>query len=260
MFVSLILNLLGYDISKLALTKQPEIGNTEVVSKKQKTSNDGSQEDWEYLLNSGHHVSFGSSLASMLNLKKPNNLSDFKPPNNAFEMNAAAVHKLTGLTKFAHASSEMDTTSQEYSVHNTQHVQFNYGSLLFPYILQISFSLHLVYEELKMNVLLIEDLQSLAQFLYQLCIDLGLDAYINHYWKDCPNICKLNYDPSQRQISEIDLKRIIQPTYFNPEPPNIFNHLYMLLKRRNDIKYPYINNVNTISKDIVEVSLNTYFL
>lgn len=250
MFVSLIFNLLGYDISKLTIIKQPEIGSTEIVSKKQKTSNDGSQEDWEYLLNSGHHVSFGTSLANMLNLKKSNK-SDSKMPNSGFELNP--VHKLAELTKLTHAVSEMDTTSQEYSVHNVKNVEFNYGSLLFPHILQILFSLHLLYEELKLNILLIEDLQPLAQFLYQLCVDLRLDAYIVHYWKDCPNSCNLYYDANQRQISEINLKKIIQPVYFSSEPPSIFNHLYLLLQKDTKTKYPFINSVNITSRDIIEV-------
>lgn len=251
MFVSLIFNLLGYDISQLTLEKQPEFGSTEVISKKQKTSNDGSHEDWDYLLNSGHHISFGTSLANMLNLKNFN-VSDPKMSTSGFELNPN-LHKLTEITEVTQTASEMDTTSQEYSVQNEKNIEFNYGSLLFPHILQILFSLHLLYEELKLNILLIEDLQPLAQFLYQLCIDLKLDAYIVHYWKDCPDSCNLYYDGTLRQIPEISLKKIIQPVYFTSEPPSIFNHIYLLLQKKSQEKYPFINGVNVTSKDIIEV-------
>lgn len=253
MFVSLILNLLGYDTSKLPLTKQTDTGTMpEVAPKKQRTSSDGSQDDWDYLLNSHHHETIGSTLAAMLNLTKPNNLFDKRPTMKGKLTHN--IHKLSGPTKLSSkAPNDMDTDSPDDFSHNTQVRNFNTNALLFPYMLPILYAFHLVYEELKMNILLSNDMESLAQFLHQICADLRLTNYVCHYWKDYPMICAMPVENKPSQISEQDVKRLNQPVYFTADPPSIFSHLFQLMKGNSNQWFPYMNNVNTVCRDIIEV-------
>ncbi|XP_026741870.1 anaphase-promoting complex subunit 1 [Trichoplusia ni] len=220
MFSNLLFSLIGYDIERLH-TKQNDdvIEHVEVASKKQRTSSDGTQDDWDYLLNSKMHKAIGHSL-TMLKLPIPN---------------------CESYRKGKRSSTEPETPSQ-----------FNTNSILFPYVLQVLYSLHIVYEEIKLNTLLWSNLKPLSGFLYQVSKDLKLDSYVNHYWLDFPTDLNLEYDDSS-QISDVNLKKICQPVYFSREPPNIYSYLNSMLKDVDVGYYPYLADVNTMSRDIIEL-------
>lgn len=226
MFSNLLFSLIGYDVERLSQSKQSEdTEHTEVATKKQRTSSDGSQEDWEYLLNSKLHKAIGNSLASMLHLQSI--------PSDA---KAARMNRLR-------SSIEMEKPSQ-----------FNTNALLFPYTVQVLYAFHLVYEETKLNTLLWTDLKPLSAFLYQISKDLKLESYVNHYWIDFPTDYDLDCEENNSQISDAILKKLSQPAYFKTDPPNIFSYLNLMLQDSDAGYYPYLNDVNNMSKNIIEVS------
>ncbi|KAI5642890.1 anaphase-promoting complex subunit 1 domain-containing protein [Phthorimaea operculella] len=223
MFAELLYSLAGYDTERLARPKpsDDQVEQVEVASKKQRTSSDGTQEDWEYLLNSKLHKTIGSSLATMLNLNPVSSLDG--PPK---------------------PSKPQVETAQS---------QFNTNSLLFPHLIQVLYAFHLVYEEMKLNTLLGSDLKPLSSFLYQISKDLRLDAYVNHYWLDFPSSLDLEYDESDSQMSSSVLKMLTEPSYFNADPPSIFAYINAMLKDIDVGYYPYLADVNNMSRDIIEI-------
>lgn len=224
MFSNLLLSLIGYDVEKLSQPKpNDQVEPVEVVTKKQRTSSDGTQEDWEYLLNSKLHETIGNSLATMLNL---NQIST--------EGKKARPFKPT----------------QE----SEKQAQFNINGLLFPFTIQVLYSFHLVYEEIKLNTLLWSDLKPLATFLYQIAKDLKLDGYVNHYWLDFPADVDLEVDESESQMSDAVLKKLSEPSYFSKDPPHVFSYINSMLKEVDVGYYPYLVEVNNMSKDLIEVS------
>ncbi|CAH0686482.1 unnamed protein product [Spodoptera exigua] len=219
MFSNLLFSLIGYDVEKLQAKQTDDVEHAEVATKKQRTSSDGSSDDWEYLLNSKMHKAIGQSL-SMLKLPVPNSDS--------------------------HRKNKRSSTEPEKTI------QINTNSMLFPYILQVLYSLHLVYEEIKLNTLLWNNLRPLSAFLYQLSKDLKLDAYVNHYWLDFPTDLNLEYD-DETQICESSLNKLCEPVYFNREPPNVYSYLNSMLKDLDVGSYPYLAEVNDMSRDIIEI-------
>ncbi|KPI90988.1 Anaphase-promoting complex subunit 1 [Papilio xuthus] len=221
MFSKLLLTLIGYDVERLGQIRQSDEDGTEVASKKQRTSSDGTQDDWDYLLNSRMHKAIGSSLACMLNL------SPTQPESKHWK----------GKTK---------------TLESDKPVQFNTNSLLFPYMLQVFYAFHLLYEDLKLNVLLSSNLKPLSSFLYQLAKDLRLNNYVNHYWLDFPNDYHYECMETDSQVSDVMLKKLSPPNYFSPEPPGIFSYLNSMLKNCDVGYYPYLPEVNDTCRDLIE--------
>ncbi|KAG6462478.1 hypothetical protein O3G_MSEX013280 [Manduca sexta] len=180
MFTNLLFSLIGYDVERLHSTNNDDQGEVEVVSKKQRTSSDGTSDDWEYLLNSKLHKAIGNSLANILNLPT---------------VNIDNKHRYI-----------------EKNIDTDKPAQFNTNALLFPYILHVLFSFHLVYEEIKLNTLLFDDLKPLSIFLYQLSKDLKLESYVNHYWLDFPTEFCLDYDDYESQMTDGVLEKLSEPT------------------------------------------------
>lgn len=219
MFSNLLLSLIGYDVERLN-KQNDDSDHPEVATKKQRTSSDGTQDDWDYLLNSKMHKSIGHSL-TMLKLPIPN-IDSHKKRRSSIDVEKAS--------------------------------QFNANGLLFPYVLQVLYSLHLVYEEIKLNTLLCNNLKPLSTFLYQISKDLQLVAYVNHYWLDFPTDLNLEYE-EESQINEANLKKVTEPVYFTREPPNVYAYLNAMLKDLDVGYYPYLTDVNNMSRDMIEVSV-----
>ncbi|CAG5043393.1 unnamed protein product [Parnassius apollo] len=224
MFSKLLLSLIGYDVERLGQTRQNDDEHTEVATKKQRTSSDGTQDDWDYLLNSKMHKVIGNTLANILNL------------------NPAQPD-----TKHCRPSKTKNSVEIEKSF------QFNPNSLLFPYTLQVFYSFHLLYEDLKLNILLSSDLKPLSAFLYQLAKDLRLNNYVNHYWLDFPLDYNYEYEESDSQVSDAILKKLTLPSYFSPEPPVIFSYINSMLKDIDIGYYPHLPDVNNSCRDLIEI-------
>ncbi|CAG4961366.1 unnamed protein product [Colias eurytheme] len=213
MFLNLMLSLIGYDVDKSQKLTDEEV---EVATKKQRTSSDGTQDDWDYLLNSKLHKVIGLPLSNMLNLPL------------------------------------LQSEEKDQKVDTDKPMEFNANSLLFPYTVHVFYTFHLLYEDFKLNTLLGSDLKHLSTFLYRIARDLCLEKYIDHYWLDFPaEFCYAG--ECESHLCEEVLKKLVQPNYFNAQPPSIFGYLDSLMKDIDDGYYPYMPQVNDLSRDIIEI-------
>lgn len=221
LFLIVLFTLLGYEVEKLQLIQKhekdqlTERNSPMVVPKKQKTNNSGSSDDWKYMISFVKNGNSQTFLSNILGLQKTSSTFQMSVPN-AVESNSAG--------------------------------KINVQSILFPYLPLVLFSLHLLYEELKLNCVMSESLPLLAQLLCQLSSDLRFDMYTHHYFVDFPSICQLNFTS---QIKEADLQKITIPNYVSSKPPNIFETLNNLLNHVEVAPFPYLSQVNLKTKNIV---------
>ncbi|XP_050315622.1 anaphase-promoting complex subunit 1 [Anthonomus grandis grandis] len=131
----------------------------------------------------------------------------------------------------------------------SSNISVNPKGILFPFIRYVQFTLHLLYEDFKLNTLHTECLLSLARLLNKLANDLGLKEYSLHYWKDFPKDITIGGP----KIDESLFKFINICRELNDRPVSVMDHVFKLL--RNDIvtPYPYFANVNVRSRDIVQL-------
>uniref|UniRef100_A0A8D0L7S2 Anaphase-promoting complex subunit 1 n=1 Tax=Sphenodon punctatus TaxID=8508 RepID=A0A8D0L7S2_SPHPU len=155
LFVTCLMNMMGYNTDRLAWMRNLDFEGSlspVIAPKKARPSETGSDEDWEYLLNSDYHRKVESH-----------------PLARALQLDPLEV--LIPKDDFSHSHS-LDSST-----------------LLFTHIPAIFFVLHLIYEELKLNSLMGEAIRSLVVLLVQLARDLKLEAYIDYYYRDYPALC-----------------------------------------------------------------------
>lgn len=221
LFLVVLFSLLGYDVEKLHLIQNnekdqsAEPNNPTVLPKKQKTNNCGSMDDWLYIMNS----------------------SEYKNSQN-FLSNVLKIQKASSFLPMIQSASESNNIGR-----------INVQAALFPHFPLILFSLHLLYEELKLNSVISESLPLLGQLLYQLSIDLKFEGYTHHYFLDFPSLFYLKTVKSQ--ISDSDLQKIIIPNYIPQKPPDIFETLDNILNGIDITTYPYLSHVNTRTRNVI---------
>lgn len=222
LFLTILFTLLGYDVEKLCLIRNnekdqfTERNSPMVLPKKQKTNNCGSTDDWLYILNSNEYKN-----------------------SRIFASNVLKGQKISN---FFCATSQSTTESSNVGKINVQ-------AILFPHFSLILFSLHLLYEELKLNSVISESLPLLGQLLYQLSIDLKFEMYAHHYFLDSPSLSYLKTVRSQ--ISDLDLQKIAIPSYMPRKPPSIFETLNNMLNGVDVTAFPYLSHVNPRTRNIV---------
>ncbi|KAJ7341215.1 hypothetical protein JRQ81_005067 [Phrynocephalus forsythii] len=223
LFVTCLMNMMGYNTDRVAWTRNLDFEGSlspVIAPKKARPSETGSDEDWEYLLNSDYHRNVESHpLAKALRLDP----LEAKPPKD----NASLSHSLDATT------------------------------LLFPHIPAIFCVLHLIYEELKLNCLMGEGIRSLVVLLVQMARDLQLEAYLDYYYRDYPVLVKTSrqtciIDPAQTGFMH-------HPPFFSTEPPSIFQWLSSCLKGESVSPYPYLPGICERSK-LVVLSVVLYIL
>ncbi|XP_026535928.1 anaphase-promoting complex subunit 1 [Notechis scutatus] len=223
LFVTCLLNMMGYNTERVAWTRNFDFEGSlspVIAPKKARPSETGSDEDWEYLLNSDYHKNIESHpLAKALRLD----------PLGA---------------KFP-----KDNPSHNHCLDST--------TILFPHIPVIFCVLHLIYEELKLNCLMSEGIRSLVVLLVQLARDLKLEAYLDYYYRDYPMLVK---DSKQTCIIDPTQTGFMQhPSFFSAEPPSIFQWLCSCLKGESVPPYPYLPGICERSK-LVVLSVVLYIL
>ncbi|XP_071867310.1 anaphase promoting complex subunit 1 isoform X1 [Bombus fervidus] len=222
LFLVVLFTLLGYEVEKLQLIQKNEKDQLNernspiIVSKKQKTNNSGSNDDWKYMTNFMKNGSSKIFISNILGLQKTSNI---------FQTSVPRIIESNNIGKI-----------------NTQ-------SILFPYFPLVLLSLHLLYEELKLNCVMSESLHLLAQLLYQLSLDLKFDVYAHHYFLDFQSVYYLKNATSQ--MKEADLQKITMPNYIPLKPPNIFETLNNLLNGMEVTPFPYLSQVNLKTKNII---------
>lgn len=221
LFLVVLFTLSGYDVEKLYMIQNNEKDQSidrnspTMVPKKQKTNNSGSIDDWLYMLNSAEYKSS--------------------------KIFTSHIFRDQEVSSFLHEKSDSTGSS------NTG--RMNVQAILFPSLPLILFSLHLLYEELKLNSVISESLPLLAQLLHQLSIDLKLDLYAHHYFLDFPSSCCLKNTASQ--MSNSDLQRITIPNYISRRPSSIFETLDNILNGIDITTFPYLSHVNPKTRNII---------
>lgn len=226
LFLVVLFTLLGYDVEKLHLIQNNEKDQfTErnspiVLPKKQKTNNCGSTDDWLYILESNQ---FKNSQNFISNVLKSQKVSSF------FCTTPKSITELNNIGKI------------------------NVQAVLYPHLPLVLFSLHLLYEELKLNSVISESLPLLGQLLYQLSIDLKFEMYAHHYFLDSPSLSYLKNVKSQ--INDSDLQKITIPNYISRKPPNIFETLNNMLNGIETTAFPYLSHVNPKTRNMIYLTV-----
>ncbi|XP_023412805.2 anaphase-promoting complex subunit 1 isoform X4 [Loxodonta africana] len=224
LFVTCLMNMMGYNTDRLAWTRNFDFEGSlspVIAPKKARPSETGSDDDWEYLLNSDYHQNVESHL-----LTRSLCLSSLE-------------------------ASEMK--DEEFS----QNLSLDSSTLLFVHIPAIFFVLHLVYEELKLNTLMGEGIRSLVDLLVQLARDLKLGPYVDHYYRDYPTLVRTTGQVCT--IDQGQTGFMHHPSFFTPEPPSIYQWVSSRLKGEAIPPYPYLPGICERSKLIV-LSMALYIL
>ncbi|XP_063230625.1 anaphase-promoting complex subunit 1 isoform X2 [Bacillus rossius redtenbacheri] len=224
LFADTLLELLGYDVEKLAGAGARDPDRPSVLAKRRRSSEGGTPGDWHLLQGSAHHRALSWGLGALLGLQC--------------------------------AGAAPDTVAGDAGGSETGRVSS--AAPLFCSAPLVLFTLHLLYQDLKLNVLLYEGLPLLARLLHQLAGDLRLPEYVQHYWRDFPRHCALA-PARESQFQDADLKKLANLNAVPMEPPDIFQHLHDMLLGQECVPYPYISRLNKTSKNIVQlVALRTY--
>ncbi|XP_066251923.1 anaphase-promoting complex subunit 1 [Euwallacea similis] len=128
-------------------------------------------------------------------------------------------------------------------------VLINPKGILFPYIRFVHFTLHLLYEDFKLNTLYTECLLPLAKLLSNISNDLGLREYSLHYWKDFPKDVFVGGPKIEVSL----MKCVNQGQGLSDVPLSVMEQIYKLLKGSCPSAYPYFANVNGRSRDIIQL-------
>lgn len=205
------------------------VSSTDEPKKRRKFDDcQGTDEDWHFLLN---------------HLNKAPKVVLPSTDDAAVTVTEASSNTTAASTSTATTSTTATTTAQSKNDSN---------ALLFPYIPLVFYSLHLLYEEMKIDTSVRPQLKYLGQFLYHLALDLHLESYCLHYFLDYPEVVYVN---STSHISETDKKKLINQQYLDGPVPNIFRAIDNVLKGNvNGLRYPYISHVNEMSKNLVQLA------
>uniref|UniRef100_A0A1B0CZC3 Anaphase-promoting complex subunit 1 middle domain-containing protein n=1 Tax=Phlebotomus papatasi TaxID=29031 RepID=A0A1B0CZC3_PHLPP len=137
------------------------------------------------------------------------------------------------------------------------------STLLFAHLPLILFSLHLLYEDLKLSMSTQQYLQPMAEFLYQLAMDLNLDQYCLHYYLDFPHLAQ---KISTSYLTETDLTSLQNLNLIlSTAIPRVYKHVYDIVKLDRDSQleileaFPYVAKVNSLSRKIIKAIVYFHF-
>ncbi|KAL5008156.1 hypothetical protein ScPMuIL_013737 [Solemya velum] len=216
LFVKCLLSMLGYDTTRLALTSESDLDTSMspvVAAKRHKPSDQGSEEDWEHMLNSDHHSHVCRTLESELCLTHCEVVPDCCSYSRPCGVNTSAV--------------------------------------IFSYLPSVFMALHLVYEEMKLNTLLVKKVENLATLLMRLSSDLRCKKYFDYYCRDNPQLLEKFDDTSQ--VNEEHLKKMQFPVVFSYTPLSVYYWLYRSFQGQDCPAFLYIPNVCHNIKNIISL-------
>ena len=139
-----------------------------------------------------------------------------------------------------------DLDDEDHEMQQTYHADAD----LFANIPAILYTLHLLYEDMKLDNSMSSELNFLSEFLYQLAMDFELEKYKFHYIIDNPQLVHIK---SKMTISAIDSVKLMRKELIG-NPINIYQEVLNLVNSRTVFKkFPFITNVNVMSRDIFEI-------
>ncbi|XP_035687108.1 anaphase-promoting complex subunit 1-like isoform X1 [Branchiostoma floridae] len=221
LFVSCLLSMMGYNTGRLSLTNpnlRSELNSSMspvIAAKKARSSEQGSNEDWDYLLSSTYHHSLSPRVRDALTLKTEGPLCI----RDDVEMQEPATPVLDP------------------------------SDSLFPHMPLVLSALHLVYEDQKLHGLSHPELEQIAAMLCQLASDLCLDAYMDHYRRDFP--CVGIYAVAPSNISQSAKEQLQFSSSFPNKPPSILHWLYQCMLGRPVEPFPHVAGVCDKTKNVI---------
>lgn len=193
MFKSLLMEMMGrpHEVSNCSTS------NTTIGAKKRRKSENGTNLDWEYLLQAESFI-----------------------------------------------NRDVDEEDQEM-IQN-----YHADAVMFSNIPAILYTMHLLYEDLKLETSMGTELKCLSEFLYQLAIDFELERFRLHYILDNS---QLVYIKTRMTVAAVDAEKLNGKELIK-NPVNIFQEISALTDNQQPLrKYPFIPNVNRLSKDVYEI-------
>ncbi|XP_017050802.1 anaphase-promoting complex subunit 1 [Drosophila ficusphila] len=123
---------------------------------------------------------------------------------------------------------------------------------LFQMIPAIFFSLHLLYEDLKLDAVFYSALPYLATFLHQLAIDMQLDSYVLHYILDFPELSnrtgKLSLLGAEHGAMMLHQELLRVPA------PSVFAQLeHIIVGEEEVLPYSFVACVNERSRNLLQL-------
>ena len=196
MFCRTILALAGYQVDCLDLSSASNCSGPVAAKKSKKCEESGCDNDWQQLLLSAHHAQAGDSVSRLLGLDHPLPQSQPAPAGES-------------------------KASQQVA-------EVNRAAPLFLYLPAMFWSLHLLYEEAKLDSALFPCQPRLAGLLSQLAEDLEMTEYQHHYWRDFPSSALSPGTSRQSQLSPAALARLSPAPLMTSRPPSILSHLRLV--------------------------------
>ncbi|KAL9954101.1 hypothetical protein ACROYT_G041596 [Oculina patagonica] len=126
--------------------------------------------------------------------------------------------------------------------------QLKKDALLYQHIPSILFAWHLIYEDLKLNLLGKDSLYPLAQFLCRLAVDLGRHPYVEYYSRDFPSLITGSWDTSAR-FTKDQQNEMFVPMY--DEPPCIILWLHKYLSGQQVTPFPLLPGVTKNTFNVI---------
>ena len=220
MFCRTILGLAGYQVQCLDLSSASNWSGP-VPAKKCKSEEAGCDNDWQQLLLSPHHSQAGDSVSRLLGLDHP----------------------------LPESFSHLDSQSHQVAEVNTSAPLFNFLPAMF-------FSLHLLYEEAKLDSALFPCQPRLANLLSQLAHDLQMKEYQHHYWRDFPSSTLFPGTVRQSQLTPAAASKLSPAPLMTSKPPSILSHLRLLCSgERPQEPFPLLGVV-TSSSQLLSIALS----
>ncbi|KAK6181291.1 hypothetical protein SNE40_009178 [Patella caerulea] len=216
LFYKCLLSMMGYDIGRLALTSKHDMDSSMspvMSAKRPRHTDQGSEQDWDYLVNSNHHRLSEERCEDCMNLTTCLIIPDGSVYSKPCNINTNAV--------------------------------------LFLHFPAVMLSLHLVYEEIKQNVLLAEELKELVPLLFQISSDLKCYSYTDYYCRDFPHLFHSVDDISQ--LTEDHLSKMQYPQIFPATAPSIEQWIYHQLRGQPQDPLPYIPLVTNNIKNVISL-------
>lgn len=144
------------------------------------------------------------------------------------------------------SQSSKNDDDEDQEMQQTYHAD----AALFAHIPAILYSLHLLYEDMKLDNSLNTEMNFLSEFLYQLAVDFDLEKFKFHYIIDNAQLVHIK---SKMTISTSDSGKLLRKELIG-DPINIFQEVLSLINNKATFKkFPFISNVNVLSRDIFEI-------
>jgi len=146
------------------------------------------------------------------------------------------LHSVPALQLFTSDTASSYPSSPPFSLEHTVFLQ--------PHIYSVVSTLHMVYEELKLNTLHHKPLNLMAHLLHRMASHLGWALYVDHYQRDFPSLLLRHYPTAVKTATHLSEDSMEEyPSHFPPSPPHLLHWLYQKLRDKPVQPFPVLPGV-----------------